>query len=82
MERGKWSGGYLNSFSLSTASLKEATNGLEKAVALLRSWVQIPPGPFLSVRGLRYCFELVLGSCRTKSFKMPDEADKTRSWDI
>jgi hypothetical protein len=54
MERGKWSGGYLNSFSLSTASLKEATNGLEKAVALLRSWVQLPPGPFLTMREIQY----------------------------
>jgi hypothetical protein len=25
----------------------------------LRSWVQIPPGPFLSVRELRYYLELV-----------------------
>jgi hypothetical protein len=44
MERGKWSGGYLNSFSLSTASsLREATNSLEKAVALLRLGVQMSP---------------------------------------
>jgi hypothetical protein len=44
MERGKWSGGYLNSFSLSTASsLREATNSLEKAVALLRLGVQVSP---------------------------------------
>jgi hypothetical protein len=44
VERGKWSGVYLNNFSLSTASpLREATNSLKKAVALLRSWVQIPP---------------------------------------
>jgi hypothetical protein len=69
VERGKWSGGYLNSFSLSTASpLREATNSLEKAVALLRSWVQIiPPCPFLNVRKLRYCFELVLDYWRTNS---------------
>ena len=32
----------------------------------LRSWVQIPPGPFLTVRELWYCFELVLGGCPTK----------------
>jgi hypothetical protein len=44
VERGKWSGGYLNIFSLSTASpLREATNSLEKAVALLRPWVQMSP---------------------------------------
>ena len=25
----------------------------------------LPPGPFLSVVQLRYCFELILGDCRT-----------------
>jgi hypothetical protein len=37
-----------------------------KRRALLRSWVQIPPGPFLSTRELRYWFEPVLGSCGTE----------------
>ena len=32
----------------------------------LRSWVQLPPGPFLPVVQLRYCFELDFGDCRTK----------------
>jgi hypothetical protein len=45
-------------------------NGITIAAALptmtrriwnCRSWVQIPPGPFLHVIGLRYYFELVLG---------------------
>jgi hypothetical protein len=34
-------------------------------LALLRSWVQIPPGPFLSVVQLRHYFEFNLDSCRT-----------------
>jgi hypothetical protein len=42
-----------------------------KRLALLRSWVQIPPGPFLSVRELRYYFEFNLDNCRTKSLAMP-----------
>jgi hypothetical protein len=33
---------------------------------VLRSWVQIPPGPFLSVRELRHYFELDFDNCRTK----------------
>jgi hypothetical protein len=28
---------------------------------LLRSWVQIPPGPFLSVLEIRYYFEINFG---------------------
>jgi hypothetical protein len=40
----------------------------KESMWLLRSWVQIiPPGPFLSVRELRYCFELILNKCRTNS---------------
>ena len=35
-------------------------------MCLLRSWVQLPPGPFLSARELRYYFELIFGGCRTK----------------
>jgi hypothetical protein len=37
----------------------------------LGSWVQIPPGPFLSVVQIRYYLELVLSSCRTNSAAMP-----------
>ena len=37
----------------------------------LRSWVQIPPGPLLTVLELRYYFELVLGSCRTIPIEVP-----------
>ena len=36
----------------------------ESCLSCLRSWVQIPPGSFLSTRKLRYYFELVFGSCR------------------
>ena len=36
-------------------------------LALLRSWVQIPPGPLLPVVQIRHCFELVSKSCRTKT---------------
>ncbi|MGH9927143.1 MAG: hypothetical protein ACRD5B_17390, partial [Nitrososphaeraceae archaeon] len=35
-------------------------------VSLLRSWVPLPPSPFLPVIELRHYFELVLGSCPTK----------------
>ena len=37
---------------------------------LLRSWVQIPPGPFLSVVQLRYWFEFIFGYGRTKALAM------------
>jgi hypothetical protein len=33
--------------------------------ALLRSWVQIPPGPPLSVLEIRHWFEFILDNCRT-----------------
>ena len=33
----------------------------------LRSWVQIPPGPLLSVVQVRYWFELILNTWRTNS---------------
>jgi hypothetical protein len=48
-------------------------------VALLRSWVQIPPGPFLSVLEIRYYFEIVFGYCRTNSAAMP-LTDKRVRW--
>jgi hypothetical protein len=35
--------------------------------AELRSWVQIPPGPFLSVMKVRHWFEFNLDNCRTKT---------------
>ena len=34
---------------------------------LLRSWVQLPPGPFLPVVQLRYWIELDFNNCRTKT---------------
>ena len=34
------------------------------------SWVQIPPGPFLFVLEIRYCFESNLDECRTKDLAM------------
>ena len=36
-----------------------------------RSWVQIPPGPFLTASELRYIIEFNFGYCRTKSLVMP-----------
>ncbi|MGE5662273.1 MAG: hypothetical protein ACM3X1_08500 [Ignavibacteriales bacterium] len=41
----------------------------------LRSWVQLPPGPFLSTREPRYQNRLVLGSCRTNPATMPVPCD-------
>jgi hypothetical protein len=38
---------------------------------VLRSWVQIPPGPFLSVVQLRYWIEFILDYWRTNSAAMP-----------
>jgi hypothetical protein len=38
----------------------------ENKTCWLRSWVQLPPGPFLSVLEIRYYFELILGSCQIK----------------
>jgi hypothetical protein len=53
-----------------------------KAAKVLRSWVQIPPGPFLSVRELRYCFELILNKCRTNSAGSLHLATKKASYYI
>jgi hypothetical protein len=59
----------LFSFSNTAAPLdKDSSPFLE---SWLRSWVQIPPGPFLSVLEIRYCFELILMSWRTNSAAMP-----------
>jgi hypothetical protein len=38
---------------------------IKKAPAGLRSWVQIPPGPFLPSSRIRYWFEFISGSCQT-----------------
>jgi hypothetical protein len=38
---------------------------------LLRSWVQLPPGPFITVRKVRHYFELDFDNCRTNSAAMP-----------
>jgi hypothetical protein len=38
--------------------------------SLLRSWVQIPPGPFLSVREIRYWFGFIFDECRTKCLRI------------
>jgi hypothetical protein len=40
-------------------------------LALLRSWVQIPPGPLLSVLELRYGLSSILDDCRTNIAAMP-----------
>jgi hypothetical protein len=40
---------------------------MESSTAKLRSWVQIPPGPFLTMRELRYYFEFILIGWRTNS---------------
>jgi hypothetical protein len=41
-------------------------NSRAHKVARLRSWVQLPPGPFLPVVQIRYCFEFNLDNCLTK----------------
>ena len=43
---------YYKQRNAGVCSLFEADGGGIESV--LRSWVQIPPGPFLSARGLRY----------------------------
>jgi hypothetical protein len=37
----------------------------------LRSWVQLPPGPFLTVVQIRHYFELDFNNCRTNIAAMP-----------
>jgi hypothetical protein len=49
---------------------------------MLRSWVQIPPGPFLTVVQIRYCYELYFNNCRTKSLAMPIELYFTLQGDL
>ena len=46
----------------------------DNAVACaLRSWVQIPPGPFLLILEIRYYYEFNLDNCRTKSLALEGE---------
>src|SRR5919106_1814321 len=37
----------------------------------LRSWVQLPPGPYLPVLELRYYFEFDFNNCRTNLAAIP-----------
>ena len=43
----------------------------------MRSWVPLPPSPFLSVVQLRYYFEFNLDNCRTNSAAIPMSMDPT-----
>jgi hypothetical protein len=43
----------------------------------MRSWVQLPPGPFLSVVQLWYYSEFNIDNCRTNSTAMPISMDPT-----
>jgi hypothetical protein len=63
----KWTGWGLRScLYLAVAPLDNRYSNPEKGTDELRSWVQIPPGPFLSVRELRYWIEVVFNNCRIK----------------
>ena len=44
---------------------------------MLRSWVQIPPGPLFPVVQLRYCFEFIFGKCRTNSAVEGNNTDES-----
>ena len=59
LQRGKWQLLTASSFEY------EKLSGYSIAAEVVGS--KIPPGPSLSTSELRYCFELVLGSCRTKT---------------
>jgi hypothetical protein len=61
--------GFERLFSIATDLYIEFTEWLKADE--LRSWVQIPPGPFLTMRELRYYIELLFSSCRTKPLAMP-----------
>jgi hypothetical protein len=52
--------------SLAVAPLDNRYSSPEKGTDELRSWVQLPPGPFFTVVQLRYYFECIFGHCRTK----------------
>jgi hypothetical protein len=43
----------------------------KEAAVELRSWVQIPPGPFYHSSKIRYSFEFNFNECKTKSLTMP-----------
>jgi hypothetical protein len=45
-----------------------------------RSWVQLPPGPFLPAREIRYYIEFVLDNCRTNLAAIPLESQIRRSF--
>jgi hypothetical protein len=44
---------------------QDQLNDKIKDAEWLRSWVQLPPGPFLSVMKVRHWFEFNLDNCRT-----------------
>jgi hypothetical protein len=68
----------LFSFSNTAAPLdKDSSPFLE---SWLRSWVQIPPGPFLSVVQLRYYFEFNLDNCRTKKLDNANAVSSSLSY--
>ena len=63
----KWTRWGLRScLSLAVAPLDNRYSSTEKGTDELRSWVQLPPGPFLPVVQIRYCFEFNLDNCLTK----------------
>jgi hypothetical protein len=51
-------------------------------LGLLRSWVQISPGPSFTTRELRYYIELILGDCRINLAAMPIELCFTLQGDL
>jgi hypothetical protein len=61
----------LNScFLLKTAVLLDKGRIAFTESWLRSSWVQLPPGAFLTTRELLYCSELVFDSCRINSAAM------------
>jgi hypothetical protein len=50
---------------MSSLSLLDRRQKEESGKGWLRSWVQLPPSPFLSVVQLLYWFEFIFGYCRT-----------------
>jgi hypothetical protein len=50
-----------------TTSIENLPRDHQRYRDLLRSWVQIPPGPLFPIVQLRYCFERVLNKYRTNS---------------
>jgi hypothetical protein len=69
MENGRWSGGYLNSFSLSTATpLEEAMNNLKKAWHCAGNGFKSHLVDFLSVRYNTALDKHNFNNCRTLVF--------------